>query len=148
MFTSLKIVQKAFDFAKLDNSSITNGIIKCSTINGEYVLKEGLLNIVKSDIDSDLTIVKASGNADLLKDSVDMKIQAQLGKTGSNGFKPVVINVKGSLSDPSYKVDVLSSLTSILGKNSEEDSSSQQSNVTSNTGEMLKTISSLFKKDK
>lgn len=151
MFTSVKIMQKAFNFAKLDNSSITNGIIKCSVIDAEYTLKEGLVNIVKSDIDSDLTIVRASGNADLLKDSINMKIQAQIGKTGTNGFKPVVISVKGALSDPSYKVDVLSSLASILSKNKQEDSSEEQSSakdMASNASDVIKTIGSLFKKDK
>ncbi|MBQ4493222.1 MAG: AsmA family protein [Elusimicrobiaceae bacterium] len=151
MFTSVKIMQKAFNFAKLDNTSITNGIIKCSIINTECTLKDGILNVNKSDIDSDLTIVRAFGNADLVKDSVNMKIQAQLGKTGSNGFKPVVINVKGSLSDPSYKVDVLSSLASILSKGTQGDTTEQQDatkDVKSNAGEVIKTIGSLFKKDK
>ena len=151
MFTSVKIMQKAFNFAKLDNTSITNGIIKCSIINTECTLKDGILNVNKSDIDSDITIVRAFGNADLVKDSVNMKIQAQLGKTGSNGFKPVVINVKGSLSDPSYKVDVLSSLASILSKGTQGDTTEQQDatkDVKSNAGEVIKTIGSLFKKDK
>ncbi|MBR4508626.1 MAG: AsmA family protein [Elusimicrobiaceae bacterium] len=150
MFTSVKIMQKAFDFAKLDNSSITNGIIKCSVINAEYTLNNGLLNITKSDIDSDLTVVRATGNADLLKDSINMKIQAQLGKTGSSGFKPVVINVKGALSNPSYKVDVLSSLASILSKNKEESSTEQQQDsateIKGNAKDVIKTISGLFKK--
>lgn len=150
MFTSVKIMQKAFDFAKLDNSSITNGIIKCSVINAEYTLNDGLLNITKSDIDSDLTVVRATGNADLLKDSINMKIQAQLGKTGSSGFKPVVINVKGALSNPSYKVDVLSSLASILSKNKEESSTEQQQDsateIKGNAKDVIKTIGGLFKK--
>ncbi len=150
MFTSVKIMQKAFDFAKLDNSSITNGIIKCSVINAEYTLNNGLLNITKSDIDSDLTVVRATGNADLLKDSINMKIQAQLGKTGSSGFKPVVINVKGALSNPSYKVDVLSSLASILSKNKEESSTEQQQDsateIKGNAKDVIKTIGGLFKK--
>ncbi len=147
MFTSVKVMQKAFDFAKLDNSSITNGIINCSVIDAEYTLNDGLLNVIKSDIDSDLTVVRTSGNADLLKDSINMKIQAQLGKTGSNGFKPVVINVKGALSNPSYKVDVLSSLTSLLGKNKESDSAQDLATQTnSNAKDVIKTIGSLFKK--
>lgn len=161
MFTSLKTMQEAFNFAKLDNSSITNGIIKCSVISAEYTLKEGILSVIKSDVDSDLTVVRATGNADLLKDSVNMKIQAQLGKTGSNGFKPVVINVKGALSNPSYKIDVLSSLASILSKNNKQDSTEQQDSagqqnsteqqdsateIKGNAKDVIKTIGSLFKK--
>lgn len=156
MFTSVKIMQKAFNFAKLDNTSITNGIIKCSVINGEYTLNKGTLDIVKSDIDSDLTVVRASGKADLIKDSVDMIIKAQLGKTGSSGFKPLVISVKGPLSDPSYKVDVLSSLVSIFskaGKGEEikqEESGASTVNKTNNSVEnaraLIKNIGSLLKK--
>ena len=143
MFTSVKVVQKAFNFAKLDNSSITNGIIKCSMLSAEYALKDGVVDIIKSDIDSDLTVVKATGKADLLKDAIDMKIQAQLAN------KPIVIKVKGPLSDPSYKVDVLSSLSSIV-KNSGESSDTNETkkDVASSAGEVIKSIGSLFKKSK
>lgn len=149
MFTSVKIVQKAFNFAKLDNTTITNGIIKYSLINASYTLKDGILGIVKSDIDSDLSVVKATGSADLLKDSLDVKIQAQIGKTGSSGFKPIVINVKGPLSDPSYKVDVLSSLTSIVSGTGDktEETSTLNKNI-NGAKEVVKNIGSLFKKSK
>ena len=149
MFTSVKIVQKAFNFAKLDNTTITNGIIKYSLINASYTLKDGVLGIVKSDIDSDLSVVKATGSADLLKDSLDVKVQAQIGKTGSSGFKPIVINVKGSLSDPSYKVDVLSSLSSIVSGtgDTKEESGTLDKNITG-AKEVVKSIGSLFKKSK
>lgn len=146
MFTSLKIVQKAFNFAKLDNSSITNGIIKYSIIDASYALKDGVVDIIKSDINSDLTVVKATGNADLLKDLLNVKIQAQLGKSGSGGFKPLVINAKGSLSDPSYKVDVLSSLSSIVkGTEGKETSAGSLSKDISNAKDAIKSIGSLFK---
>ena len=149
MFTSVKVVQKAFNFAKLDNTTITNGIIKYSLINASYTLKDGVLGIVKSDIDSDLSVVKATGSADLLKDSLDVKIQAQIGKTGSSGFKPIVINVKGPLSDPSYKVDVLSSLTSIVSGTGDktEETSTLNKNI-NGAKEVVKNIGSLFKKSK
>lgn len=148
MFTSVKLVQKAFNFAKLDNSSITNGIIKCSMLKADYVLKDGVVNILKSDIDSDLTVVKTIGKADLLKETIDMKIQAQLGKTGSNGFKPLVIRVNGPLSDPSYKLDVLSSLTSIVknsGKEEESIAGKSSANIANTAGSVIKNIGSLFK---
>ena len=149
MFTSVKVVQKAFNFAKLDNTTITNGIIKYSLINASYTIKDGILGIVKSDIDSDLSVVKATGSADLLKDSLDVKIQAQIGKTGSSGFKPIVINVKGPLSDPSYKVDVLSSLTSIVSGTGDktEETSTLNKNI-NGAKEVVKNIGSLFKKSK
>jgi AsmA protein len=148
LFGSVKVVQKAFNFAKLDNGSITNGIIKYSLIDAAYTLKDGVVSIVKSNIDSDLTVVRATGSADLLKDSVDMKIQAQLGKTGSGGFKPIVINVKGPLSNPSYKLDVLSSLTSLVNTGSKGEENKTGSNIVENAGDVVKTIGSLFKKNK
>lgn len=149
MFTSLKIVQKAFDFAKLDNTNITNGIIKCDIINAQYDIQDGVVSIVKSDIDSDLTVVRATGKTDLLKDAIDVKIQAQIGKTGSKGFKPLVIKVKGPLSDPSYKLDVLSSIASIMsnsGNDNEESSVSKEKDLANKAGNVVKTIGSLFKK--
>ncbi len=149
MFTSLKIVQKAFDFAKLDNTNITNGIIKCDIINAQYNIKDGIVDIVKSDIDSDLTVVRATGKTDLLKDAIDVKIQAQIGKTGSKGFKPLVIKVKGPLSDPSYKLDVLSSIASIMsnsGNEVEENSDSKEKEKINTAENVVKTIGSLFKK--
>lgn len=147
MFTSLKIVQKAFDFAKLDNSSITNGIIKCNLINAQYDIKDGIVSIIKSDIDSDLTVARATGKTDLLKDAIDVKVQAQIGKTGSNGFKPFVIKITGPISNPSYKLDVLSSIASIMSSSGSNDSSDNEESSKINTaGNVVKTISNLFKK--
>ena len=77
-----------------------------------------------------------------------MKIQAQLGKTGSGGFKPIVINVKGPLSNPSYKLDVLSSLTSLVNTGSKGEENKTGSNIVENAGDVVKTIGSLFKKNK
>lgn len=145
LFGSVKVVQKAFNFAKLDNSSLTNGIIKCSVIDAEYGLDKGIVSIIKTDIDSDLSVVKATGKADLLNDSVDMKIQAQLGKTGSNGFKPVVINVKGPLNNPSYKVDLLSSISSIVGTGNQSGQNSA-ANLANSAKDVVKSLGNLFKK--
>lgn len=145
MFTSLKVMQKAFDFAKLDNSSITNGIIKCDLINAQYDIKDGIVSIIKSDIDSDLTVVRATGTTDLIRDAIDVKLQTQIGKTGSKGFKPIVIKVKGPLSDPSYKVDVLSSIASIMSDSGADDTA-KGNNVSNTAGNVIKTIGSLFKK--
>lgn len=146
MFTSLKVIQKAFDFAKLDNSSITNGIIKCDLIDAQYNIKDGIVSIVKSDIDSDLTVIRATGTTDLIKDAIDAKIQAQIGKTGSKGFKPIVIKVKGPLNDPSYKVDVLSSIASIMTDSGKGNDAAEENNVANTVGNVIKTIGSLFKK--
>ena len=43
-----------------------------------------------------------------------MKVNTHFGKvTEGSGFKPVVLKIKGTMNDPKYSVDVLSTVTSI-----------------------------------
>ncbi|MDR0952888.1 MAG: AsmA-like C-terminal region-containing protein, partial [Elusimicrobiota bacterium] len=115
LFTSVRIVQKAFSVVKLDKMfSIGQGKVSYSTIEGAYTLNNGLVNIDKSQIVSDLTTVKASGNINLVSSKLAMKIESHLGKVTSSGFKPVVINVSGNLDDPSFKLDVVSTVASLV----------------------------------
>lgn len=114
IFTSVRIVQKAFNVVKLDKMSLGSDKITYSLIEGQYSLDNGLITINKSEIDSDLTTVKASGNVNLLTEKLNMKIESHIGKVTDSGFKPVVINVGGTLNDPSFKLDVVSTVTSVF----------------------------------
>ena len=68
----------------------------------------------KSTLISNLLTVKASGTIDLVSEKLDMKVNTHLGKvTTGSGFKPVVLKIKGTMNDPKYSVDVLSTVTSI-----------------------------------
>ena len=90
-------------------------------------------------------MVRACGTADLIKEVIDMKIKAQVSQK-----KALVINVKGPLSEPSYKIDLLSSVASLLGKDiiKDEEGDSKQSitELGKNAGKIIKNIGGLFKK--
>lgn len=169
LFSSVRIVQKALNFIKMDKLSIGMDTITYKTITGDYTLNNGILTINKSDIDSDLTTVKALGNINLVNEKLDMKIESHLGKVTSSGFKPVVIKVGGTLSNPIYKLDVVSTVTSVVNlpgsivKGGVGVSTGIVKGVASGTGEIIKgtatgtadivkgvagSIGSLFKKDK
>ncbi len=114
LFTSVRIVQKALNFIKMDKMSIGVNTVTYKNVEGLYTLNDGIITINKSEINSDLTTVKALGNINLITEALDMKIESHMGKVTSSGFKPVVIKVGGTLSDPSYKLDVVSTVTSVV----------------------------------
>ena len=114
LFTSVRIVQKALNFIKMDKMSIGVNTVTYKNVEGLYTINDGVISINKSEINSDLTTVKALGNINLITEALDMKIESHMGKVTSSGFKPVVIKVGGTLSDPSYKLDVVSTVTSVV----------------------------------
>ena len=114
LFTSVRVVQKALNFIKMDKMSIGLDKITYSEAEGVYSVNNGVITIKKSVIYSDLTTVKALGTINLVTGKLDMKVESHLGKVTSKGFKPVVIKVGGTLDDPSFKFDVVSTVTSVL----------------------------------
>ncbi len=154
LLTSVRIVQNAFKVLQLDKFSLGNNKITYSLIEGAYTLNNGIVNIDKSEIDSDLTTVKASGTVNLVNEKLDMKIESHLGKVGASGFKPVVIKVGGTLSDPSYKLDVVSSVTSIINipgnvvKGTASGAGSVVKGVSDTTVKTVKDVLGIFKKKK
>ena len=115
-FSAVKVIYQVFAAAKLDNLSLgTGNVIKYSEIEGAYTIKDGLVNLDKSTIISNLLTVKASGTIDLVTEKLDMTVNTHFGKVDAgSAFKPVVLKIKGTMSDPKYSVDVLSSVTSIM----------------------------------
>ena len=114
-FSVIKVIQKVFSVAKLEKISLgKNNKITYSQIEGVYTIKDGLINLDKSTLISNLLTVKASGTINLVSEQLDMKVNTHLGKvTTGSGFKPVVLKIKGTMNDPKYSVDVLSTVTSI-----------------------------------
>ncbi|MDR1683891.1 MAG: AsmA family protein [Elusimicrobiota bacterium] len=115
MLASLQIAQNAFKTLKLDMGGLQEGRIAYNSIEGAYALKAGSVNISKTDINADVATIKTGGSLNLLTTALNMKIQSHLGKIGSSGFKPVVINVSGTIDKPSVKLDAASTITSVLG---------------------------------
>jgi AsmA protein len=116
ILSSLKITNKAFAFLKMKAPSNAGGkgAVAYSRIDCAYTLSNGMVSLDKTEIDSDLATVKASGTINLVNEKLKMKLNVHLGKVGSGGFKPLVINVAGTVSDPSFKPDVASSLASLV----------------------------------
>ncbi|MBO4707234.1 MAG: AsmA family protein [Elusimicrobiaceae bacterium] len=115
-FSVIKVLQQVFSVAKLEKLSLgNNDTITYSEIEGAYTIQNGLINLDKSTIVSNLLTVKASGTIDLVSEGLNMKVNTHLGKvTEGSGFKPIVLKIKGTMNDPKYSVDVLSSVTSMV----------------------------------
>ena len=114
VFSVVKVVQQVFSIAKLDGINL-GSTIAYSKIEGVYTIKGGLINLDKSIIATDLLTVKASGTIDLVTEKLNMNVETHFGKvTEGSGFKPLVLKIKGTMSDPKYSVNVLSTVTSIV----------------------------------
>ncbi|MDR0735181.1 MAG: AsmA-like C-terminal region-containing protein, partial [Elusimicrobiota bacterium] len=144
--TSLSVARQAFGALKLDAASFNADTIAYALIEGAYTLKNGGLAINKTDLNSDLATIKTTGSLNLLSENLDMKVQAHLGKQGSSGFKPVVIRIGGTAAQPSYRLDVASTLTSVLGAGEGASAAQNAQAVKDNAAKAIKNISGLFKK--
>ncbi len=114
VFSVVKVVQQVFSIAKLDGIS-WGSTLAYSQIEGIYTIKDGVINLDKSIIATDLLTVKAGGNIDLVTEKLNMKVDTHFGKvTEGSGFKPVVLNIKGTMSEPKYSVNVVSTVTSLV----------------------------------
>ena len=146
------MVQQVFSVAKLENLSLGNkDTITYSQIEGVYTIKDGLINLDKSTIISNLLTVKASGTIDLVSEKLNMKVNTHFGKvTEGSGFKPVVLKIKGTMNDPKYSVDVLSTVTSIgnmpvnILKGGVKASTNTASGVSNGLKNVASTIGKLF----
>lgn len=114
-FSVIKVIQQVFSVAKLEKLSLgNNNTITYSQIEGAYTIKDGLINLDKSTIISNLLTVNVGGTINLVSEKLDMKVNTHFGKvTEGSGFKPVVLKIKGTMNNPKYSVDVLSTVTSI-----------------------------------
>jgi hypothetical protein len=144
--TSLSVARQAFDALKLNAVSFNADTIAYTLIEGAYTLKNGGLDINKTDLNSDLATIKTTGSLNLLSEKLDMKVQAHLGRQGSSGFKPVVIRIGGTAAQPSYKLDVASTLTSVLGAGQGASAAQNAQAVKDNAAKAIKNIGGLFKK--
>lgn len=151
-FSVVKVVQQVFSVAKLENITLgNNDTITYSQIEGIYTVKDGLINLDKSTIVSNLLTVKASGTIDLVSEKLNMKVNTHLGKvTEGSGFKPIVLKIKGTMNDPKYSIDVLSTVTSVTNissdilKSSVKTSTNTASGVSSGLKDVASSIRKLF----
>ncbi|MFA6434912.1 MAG: AsmA family protein [Elusimicrobiales bacterium] len=100
------ILQKASKLVKgLPLPDFNN--ISYTKITGDYLFQDGNMKIQRSDMNSDVADASSTGGINLPAETLDIKINTTL-KEGIKTGAPVVINVKGTFSNPSAKPDIKS----------------------------------------
>jgi len=72
-----------------------------SEIVGDYSIRKGLMTVKKSHLKASISNVTMTGKADLGKDKLDLRVNAQIARVKT----PVAFKVLGSMADPSVKLD-------------------------------------------
>ena len=78
---------------------------------GTYTFTDGIMNVDETVFKSSVTDIEASGSANFKTEELAMKATATLLTQAA----PVVIKITGTLSNPKGKVDVLNTVTSVVG---------------------------------
>lgn len=117
-FISLKIIKSVSDVLKLDifpakHTDYPKGI-QITSMTGDYAFNNGLMTIKDTSINADLSTIKADGTADFKTEKLNMRGYTHIGRQGSSGFKPVVIKIGGTMSDPKGSLDVLATAVSVV----------------------------------
>ena len=149
ILTTVKISQKALKAANvLSGKEINTDKVNYHQIIGDYTLGGGIATVNKSDLLSDLATINTTGTVNFATEKLDMKVKVGLGKNASSS---AAIKVGGSISEPSYKIDVASTVSSLLGGLKKDDNSNssvkqQAENVKSAVKDVTGGIKNLFKK--
>lgn len=102
----LIVLQKASKLAKALRLPDFNNL-DFDRIEGEYSFNKGLMKLNKSSLTASVADVSSSGTIDLPAEKLDMKIDTRLKQaSGIKMTAPLVMDVKGTFSDPSVKADV------------------------------------------
>ncbi len=92
-------------------SQAKKGEIAMTKAEGKYTFTQGVMNIDTTTFESALTNINATGTANFVTNVLDMKASATL----LTKQTPIVIKISGTMDDPSGKVDVLNTVTSVVG---------------------------------
>lgn len=87
------------------------GEIAITKAEGKYTFTNGVMNIDTTTFESSLTNLNATGTADFNTNALDMKASATL----LTKQTPVVIKIGGTLDNPTGRLDVLHTVTSVVG---------------------------------
>lgn len=87
------------------------GEIAMTKAEGKYTFTNGVMNIDTTTFESSLTNLNASGTADFNTNALNMKASATL----LTKQTPVVIKIGGTMDNPTGKLDVLHTVTSVVG---------------------------------
>lgn len=87
------------------------GEITLTKAEGKYTFTQGVMHIDTTVFESTLTNLNAGGTANFVTNTLDMKASATL----LTKQTPVVIKISGTMDNPSGKLDVLNTVTSVVG---------------------------------
>lgn len=111
----VSIVKKVAGFLKIDlfpNSKDGNGTtISFTQGEGNYTFTDGEMNINKTLFNSSVTTITAAGTANFKTDALNMKAKATLLTQAA----PLSFKITGTMSDPKGKLDVVNTVTSVVG---------------------------------
>lgn len=144
IFTTVKIAQKALKATQvISGGSINTDSVSYKSIVGDYTLGGGVAKINKSDLNSDLATITTTGTVNFVTEKLDMKIKVGLGKNASGS---AAIKVGGTVNDPSFKLDVASTVSSLLGGGKDSAASQTVQDVKNTVKDITGGIKNLFKK--
>ncbi len=86
------------------------GKIKFASGSGNYRFTNGLMTVQETHFDSDLSKVNASGSINFKTEALDMGVSATLLQSST----PIVFKIGGTLTEPSGKLDVAGTATSLI----------------------------------
>ncbi len=111
----LSIVKKVAGFLKIDlfpeNKDSNGTTIAFTQGEGNYTFINGEMNINKTVFNSAVTNVSATGTANFKTEQLDMKAKATLLTQAA----PLSFKITGTLSEPKGKLDVVNTVTSVVG---------------------------------
>lgn len=144
IFTTVKIAQKALKATQvISGGNINTDSVSYKSIVGDYTLGGGIAKINKSDLNSDLATITTTGTVNFVTEKLDMKIKVGLGKNASGS---AAIKVGGTVNDPSFKLDVASTVSSLLGGGKDSAASQTVQDVKNTVKDITGGIKNLFKK--
>ena len=86
------------------------GQIAFSSGSGAYAFTNGVMNIQQTRFNSSVSNIEASGNINFKTEALDMRVSASV----LTAQTPVVIKIGGTMSEPSGKLDVAGTATSLV----------------------------------
>ncbi len=110
----LTVIKHVAGFLKLDIFSAPddNGAYMAFTEGtGDYTFANGIMNIDKTVFNSTLTNLSATGTANFKTEALNMRATTTLLTQAA----PVSFKITGTLSDPKGKLDVVNTVTSVVG---------------------------------
>lgn len=109
------IIKKVAAFLKVDlfpaSKTGKGATIAFTKGEGAYTFTNGIMHIDRTTFASQVTNISASGSANFKTDALDMKATATLLTQAA----PLSFKIKGTMSDPKGKLDVLNTVGSVVG---------------------------------